>query len=246
MPPELPAPTFTGPALMLVTAIVLYLLVVEPFWGRRMFEGFKRERDTDPNTYVRFFGLGMAVSWGLTGLTALAVLLSPGVRWAHLGLDSDVDWGTVSGMLVGFTGAAVVVALLARRKKTPPASELVSMLPRTTRERWCAVGASVTAGVCEEIVFRGLLIAVGVSFGLPLYAAAGSALAIFTFAHLYQGKKNMLFVALLGFALTYLYLRTGSLLMPIIVHILVDLRALLLTPAPKSETKAPQRLTHTA
>lgn len=246
MPPELPTPVFTGPALMLVAAIVLYLVVIEPFWGRRMFDVFRRERATDRNAYVRFFGAGMAVFWGLTGITALVVFLSPGVGWAHLGLHADTDWGTTSGMLVGFTGAAVVVALLARRKKMPPASELVSMLPRTTRERWCAVGASVTAGVCEEIVFRGLLIAAGVSFGLPLYAAAGLALAIFTFAHLYQGKKNMLFVALLGFALTYLYLRTGSLLMPIIVHILVDLRALLLTPAPKSETKAPQRLTHTA
>lgn len=239
MPPELPTPIFTGPALTLVAAIVLYLLLVEPFWGRRMFEVFQRERDTDRNAYVRFFGTGMAVFWGLTGITALVVFLSPGVEWAHLGLRGDIDWGTASGVLVGFTLAAVAMALVTRRKKMPASPELEHMLPRTTRERWCAVGTSVTAGVCEEIVFRGLLIAVGISLGLSLYVAAGLALAIFTFAHLYQGPKNMLLVALIGFVLTYLYLSTGSLFLPILVHVLIDLRALLLTSRSDARTKTP-------
>lgn len=246
MPPELSTPVFSGVSLAIVALITAYLVLVEPFWGRRMFEVLRRERDTDRNAYVRFFGTGMAVFWGLTGSAALVVFLSPGVEWAHLGLHGDVDWSTVSGVLVGFILAAGVVVLITRRKKMPSPSGLEHMLPRTTRERWCAVGTSVTAGVCEEIVFRGLLIAVGVSLGLPLYVAAGLALVVFTFAHLYQGPKNMLFVALLGYVLTYLYLSTGNLFLPILVHVLIDLRALLLTPGPKEGTEVSRSSTSTA
>ena len=239
MPPELADPAFSAPALVLVGLITAYLLLVEPLWGKRMFEVLKRDRDADPGAYVRFFGIGMAVFWGLTGLAALAVLLSPGAAWAHLGLHGDIDWGTLAGILVGFAVAAVAFTLLERRKAAPVSPTLDPMLPRTSRERWCAVGTSVTAGVCEEIIFRGLLIAVGVSLGLPLYVAAGLALAAFTFAHLYQGARDMMFVGLLGLALTYLYLSTGSLIVPIILHVLVDLRALLLTPRPETQKSGP-------
>lgn len=237
MPPEFSVPAFSGTALAITALITAYLLLVEPLWGKRMFEAFKRDRDTDPGVYMRFFGTGMAVFWGLTGLTALAVLLSPGVEWAHLGLHADIGWGPVIGAAFAFVVAVVMAPVLARRKPMPVSPTLDPMLPRTTRERWCAVGASITAGVCEEIVFRGLLIAVGVSLGLPLYVAAGLALAVFTLAHLYQGARDMLFVGMLGLLLTYLYLSTGSLIVPIIVHALIDLRALLLTPRPRADRK---------
>ena len=60
---------------------------------------------------------------------------------------------------------------------------------------------AVTAGVCEEIVFRGLLIAVGVHvLGLPLPVAAGLALALFAIGHLYQGPRGMIAVTLFGLA----------------------------------------------
>lgn len=237
MPPEYSVPAFSGPALAIVALIAAYLLLVEPFWGKHTFAKFQRDRDSVPGAYARFFGTGMAVFWGLTGLVALVVLLSPGVEWTHLGFHSDVDWETLAGIVVGFAFAAVLVALLLRRGKGAPGAQgLEPMLPRNAKERWCAVGTSVTAGVCEEIVFRGLLIAVGVSLGLSLYVAAGLSLVVFILAHIYQGPKNMLWVGLLGFMLTYLYLSTGSLLLPILVHVLVDLRALLLTPRPDTES----------
>lgn len=94
----------------------------------------------------------------------------------------------------------------------------------------------MTAGVTEEIVYRGLLIAVGMgAFGLSENVAALAALAVFVAGHLYQGWRGMLAVTLIGFGLTALYLRTGSLLMPILLHALIDLRGLLLFPQPRRE-----------
>jgi membrane protease YdiL (CAAX protease family) len=40
----------------------------------------------------------------------------------------------------------------------------------------------------------------------------------------------MLMVTLAGFGLTMLYVKTGSLVLPIVVHALVDMRSLLLIP----------------
>lgn len=48
---------------------------------------------------------------------------------------------------------------------------------------------------------------------------------MFGVAHLGQGSKGMLVTGMTGAALGALYLITGSLLAPIILHILIDLRA---------------------
>ncbi len=96
---------------------------------------------------------------------------------------------------------------------------------------------AVTAGVCEEIVYRGLLIAFGVGvLGLSTTAAAALALAVFVAGHFYQGWKGMVVVALLGFWLTTVYLSTGSLLLPILVHVMIDVRGLVCMPAPDRKT----------
>jgi membrane protease YdiL (CAAX protease family) len=56
--------------------------------------------------------------------------------------------------------------------------------------------------------------------------------AIFGFCHLYQGWRYVLATGLLGACLASLYLLTGSLLAPIIVHAALDLRLIFIfTPA---------------
>jgi membrane protease YdiL (CAAX protease family) len=49
----------------------------------------------------------------------------------------------------------------------------------------------------------------------------------FGWAHLYQGWTGVLATALLGGLFAWLYWATGSLLLPVLLHVLVDLRAML-------------------
>lgn len=226
---------FSSLGLGLAALVALYVLAVEPWWGKRAYAALERRRESDPRALVRFYGQGMAVWWPLAGIALLSVLISPGVAPADLGLGlAGTSWGTLAGMLVGAAAAGAVLYKFTPNSLAPGQAVVSAMLPRTPRERWAAVGLSVTAGVCEEIVFRGLFIAVGVSLGLELWAAAAVSLAVFSFAHLYQGLRGMLLVTLVGLALTSLYLSTGSLLVPIVMHILIDLRALLITPRPEA------------
>ena len=53
---------------------------------------------------------------------------------------------------------------------------------------------------------------------------------LFGLAHWYQGRLGMLATGVLGAVLTQLYLTTGSLLLPMVLHVLIDLRLLLDRP----------------
>jgi membrane protease YdiL (CAAX protease family) len=79
----------------------------------------------------------------------------------------------------------------------------------------------VTAGVCEEILFRGYLMA----FLLPL-GGLGVAVFVSSFlfglAHAYQGVRGTVTSGVLGALMAGMYVLTGSLLAPILVHAMVD------------------------
>jgi uncharacterized protein len=59
------------------------------------------------------------------------------------------------------------------------------------------------------------------------------AAACFGLAHFYQGATGMIGTAFAGVLFTFLYVQSGSLLLPILMHILIDLRWVLL-PARRS------------
>jgi uncharacterized protein len=102
-------------------------------------------------------------------------------------------------------------------------SELVrQLIPVTGTDRALFLGVSITAGVCEEIVFRGfllhvLLLATG-SLPLALLLSSG----VFGVVHAYQQPLGALRAAVLGAMLAVPLLLTGSIYPAIAAHILID------------------------
>ena len=109
---------------------------------------------------------------------------------------------------------------------------MLALLPRTVRERRAFALLSVTAGVCEETLYRGVLAAVVTALwpGVGAVGAAMLSAAAFGLAHLYQGAVGVVTSTVLGACLGVLYLATGSLVLPACYHALVDLRILLVPP----------------
>jgi membrane protease YdiL (CAAX protease family) len=60
--------------------------------------------------------------------------------------------------------------------------------------------------------------------------------AVFALAHVYQGVRHMLNVAALAVVFTVLYLRSGGLLVPVLIHVFIDLHGLLLVPRAERST----------
>lgn len=101
------------------------------------------------------------------------------------------------------------------------------LLPQSRTEIALFAGVSVTAGICEEVLFRGFLFAYLDSSPWQLDPSTTVLVssAMFGIAHFGQGIKGMVLTGMIGAMLGILYVVTGSLLAPIIVHILIDLRA---------------------
>ena len=98
---------------------------------------------------------------------------------------------------------------------------MVFFLPRTRRELGWFRAASVNAGITEELIFRGFLLWYLEPY-VGLAWAAVIAVVVFTLGHAYQGVANLPALALASAAFVGLYLWSGSLLLPIVVHALVD------------------------
>lgn len=219
----------------LQTGIIVYLVLIEPFYGVHKYKQLERMADTDPLARVRFYRHVLVLEWGLVGLVALTLWLGQTPADA-IGLRLPVTdrMDAVIAIAAGASIGLVAPVLLARRSTKLRAtlqaqwSGLESLLPAgPVEERWY-VAVAVTAGVCEELLFRGFLIAYvrAVAPATPGLAVAALVAVVFGVAHLYQGWKGVLATGGVGAALAMLYLDTGSLLWPILIHVLLDLRVL--------------------
>ncbi|CAN5633109.1 hypothetical protein BH23GEM9_BH23GEM9_05810 [soil metagenome] len=158
--------------------------------------------------------------WILAGLTLLMSHLS-GFPSSALGL-APMPPPQLVLWTVALTGAGIGVLFGFRLAGFREAPLLKQLLPSTANERALFVGVSVTAGICEEIVFRGFLIhALLLATGsLPLTVLLSS--GVFGIVHAYQQPIGALRAALLGALLALPLLLHGSIYPAILAHILID------------------------
>jgi uncharacterized protein len=237
-----------GPAALAAVVAGAYLVVGEPVAGAVLHRRFEGRLRTDPAARRSLYRRLLVLEWGLTVVVAVVMAAAPGIGAAGLGLRLPQR---LPGVVTAVAVAAVVVLVLlstrallsgalvhgpqpaARRGEgrhtEPPVHATLALLPRTAAERRLFTVVGVTAGVCEEWLYRGFLLAVvsALTGGPPtavLVAVAGIA---FGLAHAYQGVTGMVTTGVLGAVLAALYLGTGSLLLPVVLHALIDLRFLL-------------------
>src|SRR5207247_11459823 len=96
-------------------------------------------------------------------------------------------------------------------------SSVGPLLPHTPGEHRGFAVLSITAGICEEILFRGFVMwYLGVWSGPVLAAVISSVL--FGFAHIYLGLHHALRAGIVGAVMSLIVLALGSLSAPMIIH----------------------------
>lgn len=238
-------------SLVILWLIAIYLTFVEPILGQRMYGKLQ----AGSISRIAFYRIRAIWEWSFA-LLVIIVFLASRIPLRLLGLYNPNGFvlspGEIGGLIMGIsTGMVVVIGInivasiwrnraIARGhhagffQSRPKVRQMHfdAMLPQTSKERWTFVGVAVTAGICEEILYRGMLVYLLNDklqhFGpiLTLFATA----IIFALAHLYQGWKGMLQTGVLGFVFTGIYLSTGALWIPIFLHLLIDLRFLFALP----------------
>ena len=142
---------------------------------------------------------------------------------------------TISAVLP--VGTVIWKKLKKRPRKYSSADALKSFsyfFPATWTERRWWVFVCITAGVCEETLFRGFMLHYLHVFPwtLNLTLALLISSVMFGFNHLYQGAGGTAGSAIVGFLFGLLFLLTGNLLLPIIFHGVIDLRMLAILRPP--------------
>ena len=146
--------------------------------------------------------------------------------------------GVVYGLCGGAVIGLLITPLLAKLGKLPPmAGDFAALLPQLPQERLLFVFVAFSAGVCEELLFRGFGLRFFAHFGLAGFTLLLVAASAFGLLHLYQGIVGVLATFVVGLLLSVVYIVTGSLLVPIVLHTLIDLRPLTLPSALKPEMK---------
>jgi membrane protease YdiL (CAAX protease family) len=242
-----------GPAALAGVVVAAYLVLGEPVVGHVLHRRFEGRLRSDPTARRSFYLRLLVLEWGLTLLTLVIWLSAPGVDAAEVGLSWPQQWpGPITWLVVLLVLAFVVVSTRALRSGVliedrepivrppgyesthgrhaePPGHSTLALLPRTAGERRLFTVVGVTAGVCEEWLYRGFFLAVvaALAGGAPTVVLVAIAAVAFGLAHAYQGAVGIVTTGLLGGVMALVYLETGSLLLPVLLHAAIDLRFLL-------------------
>ena len=214
---------------------VLFAVLAVFFPLRAATFGMKRlERASDedvPRVRVSMYRQVIAIQWALA-IATVAWWLASSRPLAAIGLAVRPN-GALVGTLVG---VAVVILIVVRQSAAAEAPDeiwerlrrrighLERMLPHTARERSWFRAVAVTAGVCEELLYRGYVVWY-LQHWMGLLPAIGAAAIVFGIGHLYQGAKGVVQTTLAGIFLGAVYALSGSLLPAMLIHAFMDLHA---------------------
>lgn len=194
--------------------------VVGYFSFRRLLRRVKAGEKISPTHLYKFT---MMSHWTLFALL-LVLWTASGRAFSDLGFGLAFDMRFLAGGLLSAGLLAVLVLQLRYidRASESDLGELQFLFPRTPDQLRGFYGLSITAGIVEEAMWRGFLFWYLGHF-MPLWAAAIVSAVGFGLAHAYQGPAAIPRIVLVGGAFAGLYFLTGSLLLPILLHALVDL-----------------------
>lgn len=173
----------------------------------------------------------IATDW--TFVAALAVIGFAGqkrtVGFFGLRVPSRRDLRT---MLFALVGAAVVTVLVSNVPAIQRSLRSITKFDIASIPFAVRVGLVLTAGICEEFIFRGFIIEQIGAWTGSLAAGAGISLLRFVVPHawLYGFTVALVVPATLGGALTLLYLWRRNLPVCMLMHAILDGTMLLLVP----------------
>ncbi|GGK90318.1 hypothetical protein GCM10007382_08000 [Salinibacterium xinjiangense] len=230
----------TRPLLWIALVAMLVLLTLRTIRkDRREYQRFKRYRGTVKRqaTFRRWLRESFLTFGGLSVVLLLLAGSYVGPLLAELQGGSWVS-GIRSNLWIPAVIAVIVIVLTwigiraARHDDDGIAAvgDIAALLPRNRQEVRLGALLSINAGIVEELAFR--LAIPALVFGASGSAIAAVAVSVLLFGalHLYQGAAGIIGTTIVGIAMMALYVVSGSIVAPIVLHVLIDLRSLVLIP----------------
>ena len=211
--------------------IFVALGVLIPWRGRERLRHLLARPAVGTKEKLVLYGATIAFQWLLCALVAWRSVVR-GLTATELGLARHMDFELVAFSLFV---AALLCAFqwfnLRRMSRIHvPSTELMRklaerLLPSKLVEfgPYCAL--AVTAGVCEEFLYRGFAIAALTRVGVPAWSVVLISSVLFGLAHAYQGKGGIIGTGLLGLVFGGTRVALDSLFPVVLWHAAVDVVA---------------------
>ncbi|MGB7730296.1 MAG: CPBP family intramembrane glutamic endopeptidase [Candidatus Acidiferrum sp.] len=221
--------------------LALHLIIVGPILD--YFETRPLRRNPSPQRRMRYYRFTFVWLWVATavacwaqGFRDLATLRGLGIHVEWLRAHAWAWW-----LLASLVAVVVILQLIlpvvqvSIKYRNRPFLEpkqlepLRFFLPSSTAERRWFVALGITAGFCEELLFRGFLLRYVHTWPLHLglFWAILAAAIVFGTHHLYQGAKGVMSTSIGGLIFTAILIVTGSLWAGMLYHATADMSILL-------------------
>jgi hypothetical protein len=191
------------------------------------------------------YGETMAMEWAMVAYIVWGIRRRGGSlrtliggRWQHFE-DILMDVAVAAGFIIAwFLFAGVLTLLLQRlpwfavgdtsRQIADAKRHLGAVIPQTGLEMLAFIGVSLTAGFCEEVIFRGYLQQQFARWTRSVWIALPLSALCFGLSHGYEGGLKMVLVGLLGLGFGLLATWRKSLRPSMMAHATYDIMAGLL------------------
>ncbi len=213
--------------------LFLTLAVGLPVWAAVAMRGLERRLAQDAErARLTAYTETIVLEWALV-VAVLALWIVTGRSATSLGLAAFgnipfvvTSIGTVLlvGLLLGQIRAARSMTSEAAGKLRGQIGTVAKLMPHTAGERAVFFGVSMTAGFCEELLYRGFLMAYLAQW-VGWWQAGVASSIIFGIGHAhYQGTAGVLKTTAVGGFMAALYLYSGSLWPSIVLHAAIDVQ----------------------
>jgi len=208
--------------------LALFLVIILPLMSIKSDKISQELIESLPPKKHLFYTNGLMLIIG-----ALLVLTSWNVserQWTELGISFPV----LSGNVLVLTAVLVFIYLLDiiygrfnQKYQNERLQEMSYVIPANWKEYRHYIFLAFAAGISEEVIFRSFLITYLSHFlSIVQYGDFLSVLipaVVFSLSHLYQGWWAVFKIMVIAILLGFIFLLSGSLLIVVIIHVLIDL-----------------------
>jgi membrane protease YdiL (CAAX protease family) len=205
------------------------LAIAMPYFGLRLYRWLAAGADPRPGAKSRLYLLIIGVQCLLLGALAI-ICRRHGITAAELGERPGnlvLTLGLSAGLLILLAAmTALNVRQLKAMNREPlekALSRLRRFLPISRRELLLFGVMALTAGICEELLYRGWLVAFLGALTGSIWLGILIGGAIFGLGHSYQGPRGIVTTGVLGLLFGVLYVGIGSLYPVQLLHFAINL-----------------------
>ena len=228
--------------------MIVFVLIYEPIYGYYDFQKFKVNVTTNPHAREKYYINSIVGLWAPTLYIILLVLFTE-LTFNHIGFTLPYINTNVFGPIITYTVFALTgiyilailyymigyhvsinirTKLIEAKNREKEKSEYLAIMPVSKREKKLWNYVSITAGLTEEIIYRGFLIFAFSYFfpNLSVWFVVIFASLLFGLAHTYQGLlSGVLRTAIVGLIFSVLYMGLNSIIPLVLLHFLIDYMA---------------------